>query len=61
MHVILLGVGLFLVFLVIIHLVFRVVKFTFASFLLIVALVVILYFFRKYFGIDLIGEIARHV
>jgi hypothetical protein len=61
MHILLLGLGLFLVFILVIHLIFRVIKFTIASFLLGLAIVAVIYFFRQYFGIDLIGEIARHV
>jgi len=61
MHVLLLGAGLLLVFVIVIHLVFRVIKFTIASFLLCIALVAVIYFFRQYFGIDLIGAIGRHV
>ena len=59
MHAILVIVGLIFVFIIAIHLIFRVLKFTLASIFLILALVAVLYIFRQYFGIDLIGEIAR--
>lgn len=59
MHAILVIAGLILVFIIAIHLIFRVLKFTLASIFLILALVAVLYIFRQYFGIDLIGEIAR--
>jgi len=59
MHVLLLGAGLFLVFILVIHLVFKMIKFTIAVFLLGLAIVAVIYFFRQYFGIDLIGAIGR--
>ena len=59
MHGLLILGGLILVFVIVIHLIFRVVKFTFAALLLCLAFIVVVHLFRQYFGIDLIGEIAR--
>jgi hypothetical protein len=61
MHAILIIGGLILVFMIVVHIVFRVIKFTIMTFLLGVALVAVLYFFKQYLGIDLIGELAAHL
>ena len=49
------------IFMILIHIIFRVVKFTIVVFLMGVALIGVLYVFQHYLGIDLIGEISRHV
>jgi len=59
MHGLLILAGLIFVFVIVIHLIFRVIKFTIAAVLLCVAFVVVVHLFRQYLGIDLIGEIAR--
>jgi hypothetical protein len=59
MHGLLILAGLIFVFVIVIHLVFRVIKFTIAAIFLCIALVVVIHLFRQYFGIDLVSEIAR--
>lgn len=61
MHAYLVGLGVFIVVVIGVHLIFDVIKFTLSVFLLGVALIAILYVFQHYFGIDLIGVIERHV
>jgi hypothetical protein len=60
MHASLVVLGLFIVLVIVVHLVFRVIKFTLGFILLGLALVAVVYVFRHYLGIDLIGVIARH-
>ncbi len=55
MHTFLIGIGVVLVLMVVVHIIFKVIKFTIAVFLLGVALLVIIYCFQNYLGIDLIG------
>ncbi len=59
MHLSLVVVGVFIVLLIVVHIIFRVIKFTFMFFLLGVALVGVVYIFQHYFGIDIIAEIER--
>ena len=52
---------LFLVLLIVVHVIFKVVKFTFMLFLFGVAVVSLFYIFQHYFGIDLVAEISKHM
>jgi len=61
MHGLLILGGLILVFVIVIHLIFRVIKFTFAAILLCIALIAVVHVFRQYLGIDLIGEISQYI
>lgn len=53
--------GVFLVLVILVHIFFRVIKFTLSVFLLGVALIIVVQLFQSWFGIDLIAVIERHL
>jgi len=59
MHGILVIVGVIIVVMILVHIIFRVIKFTLSVFLFGIALIAVLYVFQQYFGIDLIAAIER--
>ena len=61
MHEILAIVGVVLVIIIVVHIVFRIIKFTMLVLVLGVGLVAVLYGFQEYLGIDLIAIIANHI
>ena len=61
MNGLLVAVGVLIVLMLVIHIVFRIIKFTISVFLLGVALIATVYIFQQYFGIDLVAVISRHI
>ncbi|MDP9128180.1 MAG: hypothetical protein M3N08_07985 [Pseudomonadota bacterium] len=55
MHGILVLMGVIAVLIILVHIVFKVIKFTVIVFVLGAALVALIYVFQQYFGIDLIA------
>ena len=61
MHGILVAFGVLIVFMILVHIFFRIVKFTISVFLFGIALIGTVYAFQAWFGIDLIEVIASHL
>jgi len=61
MHSFLILAGVVLVIMILVHIIFRVIKFTIVVFLLGAALIAVVYYFQQYLGIDLIGIIDGHL
>jgi hypothetical protein len=59
MQGLLVGGGLLLVLIIVVHLIFKVIKFTLSVFLLGLALLLVFYVFQQYLGIDLGAVIQR--
>lgn len=61
MHGFLIALGIIIVLMIVVHIVFKVVKFTLSVFVLGLAFIAVVYCFQHYFGIDLLAEIAKHM
>ncbi len=61
MHVLGLGIGMLLVLIIVIHIIFRVIKFTISVFFLGIVLILVVYGFQQYLGIDLLAGINRYI
>lgn len=60
MHGFLVAVGVLAVVVILVHIFFKVIKFTFGVLLLGIALMAVVYVFQVYFGIDLASIIFGH-
>jgi hypothetical protein len=60
MHLLLVGLGVVIVLVIVVHIIFKVIKFSFGVLFLGIALVLVIYVFRQYFGIDLLSVFTGH-
>jgi len=61
MHGFLVIAGVIAVVVIVVHMIFKVIKFTIGVLLLGVALIAVVYVFQQYLGIDLPAVISKHV
>jgi hypothetical protein len=57
MHGFLVAIGVVIVLMIIVHIIFKVIKFTLGVFLFGIALIAVVYVFQTFFGIDLLSII----